>query len=174
MHTLKCETLFVSRCKSLSCWVKLSQARLSQVWKRAITIQRSGIKFAKLKLESTEYSVLSSWCILDTKCLPNTAYFLFSFQVSVRYLLLFTSWWPTSLCPPALVSRNSTGVPFSEPEDGSISELRTKKGELWSPRCQNPACVFSASATGQCTWCKIAVLKGSLICTVVDHSLYSW
>lgn len=30
---------------------------------------------------------------------------LFSFQVNVRYLLLFMSWWPTSLCPPALVSR---------------------------------------------------------------------
>lgn len=28
-------------------------------------------------------------------------------QVSAPYLLLFTSWWPTSHCPPALVSRNN-------------------------------------------------------------------
>lgn len=104
----------------------------------------------------------------------NTPYFLSFSQVSVRYFLLFTSWWPTSLYPPALVSRNKnksdywsqTGVPF-ETEDRSKRRVTTVV-----PRCQNPACVFSASAIGLLTLCIIAVMEHFNLYSCGPQSLF--
>lgn len=93
------------------------------------------------------------------------------FQVSVRYLHLFMSWWPTSLCPPVPVSRTTKPEPVLEfnwspfwDRGGGGHPWAKNKGELhlWSQDVKTQhVCVLSASATGLLTWCIIAVMKGS-------------